>query len=128
VGDAQGYLFPPVWGADSFSNGAGMNRLLMAMRFIKHNMPLGVDHSTPQLSDEQAFDVAAFILSKPRPEKADLDKDFPARWNKPIDAAFPPYVDGAPADQHKYGPFPPLAENARKLAAEHAQKRKAEAK
>ncbi len=125
VGDAQGYLFPPVWGADSFSNGAGMNRLLMAMRFIKHNMPLGVDHSTPQLSDEQAFDVAAFILSKPRPEKADLDKDFPARWNKPIDAAFPPYVDGAPADQHKYGPFPPLAENARKLAAEHAQKQKA---
>lgn len=127
VGDAKGYIFPPVWGADSFNNGAGMNRLLMAMRFIKHNMPQGVSYSVPLLSDEQAFDVAGYILSKPRPEKANLEQDFPARWNKPIDAAFPPYVDGAPADQHKYGPFPPLAEQARKRAAEHAQQQKATA-
>jgi len=37
------------------------------------------------------------------------------RWNKPVDAAFPPYVDGAPAEQHRYGPFPPLAENMGKI-------------
>lgn len=119
-GDAQGYRFPPLWGPDSFNEGAGMNRLLMAMRFIKHNMPHGVTHRTTVLSDDEAFDVAGYIVAKPRPEKKHLDKDFPARWNKPIDAAFPPYVDDAPADQHKYGPFPPLAEKARAVAAARA--------
>lgn len=126
-GDALGYQFPPLWGADSFNTGAGMNRILMAMRFIKHNMPLGVNHGTTVLSDEEAFDVAGYVVSKPRPEKKNLERDFPARWNKPIDAAFPPYVDGAPADQHKYGPFPPLAEKARMLAAARAEMIKARA-
>ncbi|HJW03438.1 MAG TPA: c-type cytochrome [Azospira sp.] len=124
-GDAQGYQFPPVWGPDSFNTGAGMNRILMAMRFIKHDMPLGASHTNTVLSDEEAFDVAGYIVAKPRPEKADLEKDFPARWNKPIDAAFPPYVDGMPADQHKYGPFPPLAEKAKELAAKHTAEIKA---
>ena len=124
-GDAQGYLFPALWGPDSFNNGAGMNRLLMAMRFIKHNMPQGVTHASTMLTDEEAFDLAGYVVSKPRPVKANLEKDFPARWNKPIDAAFPPYVDGMPADQHKYGPFPPLADLARKAAAQRAEERKA---
>lgn len=119
VGDALGYTFPPLWGADSFNYGAGMNRLVMATRFIKHNMPQGVTHAAPLLSDDEAYDVAAFVLSKPRPAKAGLDKDFPARWNKPIDAAFPPYVDDASADQHRYGPYPPLAELAKQRAAQH---------
>ncbi|ANQ85844.1 cytochrome c family protein [Azoarcus olearius] len=121
AGDAQGYIFPPLWGPDTFNNGAGMNRILTAVRFIKHNMPQGVNYQSPVLSDDEAFDVAGYILSKARPVKANLEKDFPARWNKPIDAAFPPYVDGAPADQHKYGPFPPLAEKAREMAAKHAE-------
>jgi thiosulfate dehydrogenase len=120
VGDAQGYAFPPVWGPDSFNTGAGMNRILMAMRFIKHNMPLGARHNATLISDEEAFDVAGYIMSKPRPEKANLDQDFPARWNKPIDAAFPPYVQGGTPDQHKFGPFPPLAEVARQMAAKRA--------
>ena len=124
-GDAQGYLFPAVWGPDSFNNGAGLNRLLTTMRFLKQNMPQGASHKATVLTDDEAYDVAAYVVSKPRPVKAHLDRDFPARWNKPIDAAFPPYVDGAPADQHKYGPFQPLAENARKIAAEHAAKLKA---
>lgn len=125
LGDAQGYVFPPLWGKDSFNNGAGMNRIITATRFIRHNMPQGVNHTTAILTDDEAFDVAAYMLSQPRPLKANLEKDFPARWNKPIDAAFPPYVDGAPADQHKYGPFPPLAEKARELAARHAEEVKA---
>lgn len=114
-GEAKGYTFPPLWGKDTFNNGAGMNRLLTAASFIKTNMPLGSSHGQAQLTDEQSYDVAGFILSKPRPIKANLDKDFPARWNKPVDAAFPPYVDGAPAEQHKYGPFQPLFENMKRL-------------
>ena len=123
VGDAQGYVFPPLWGDDTFNNGAGMNRLLTAARFIKHNMPQGTTHLAPVLSDDEAYDVAAYVLSKPRPVKAGLERDFPARWNKPIDAAFPPYVDGAPADQHRFGPYPPLMD----LAKQRAQARTAAA-
>ena len=114
AGSAQGYVFPPLWGKDSFNNGAGMNRLLTATRFIRHNMPQGTTFKAPVLTDDEAFDVAAYVLSQPRPVKAGLDKDFPARWNKPVDAAFPPYVDGAPADQHRFGPYPPLLEAAKK--------------
>lgn len=119
-GDAQGYIFPPLWGPDSFNTGAGMNRLLMATRYVRHNMPQGATHLAPQLNDDEAYDVAAFVLSQPRPAKANLEADFPARWNKPIDAAFPPYVLGFNADQHKYGPFPPMAERQRQLTAQRA--------
>lgn len=114
-GDAQGYTFPPLWGNDTFNNGAGMNRMIMATRFIKHNMPLGSSHDAPQLSDDEAYDVAAFMLSKPRPVKANLEADFPARWNKPVDSAFPPYLLGASPDQHRFGPFPPLAEKQKQM-------------
>lgn len=115
AGSASGYTFPPLWGRDSFNNGAGMNRLLFAAAFVKTNMPLGTTHGQPQLTDDQAYDVAAYMLSQPRPEKANLDRDFPARWNKPVDAAFPPYVAGGTPDQHKYGPFGPLQEKMKTL-------------
>ncbi len=68
------------------------------------------------LNGDEAYDVTAFMLSKPRPIKAHLEADFPARWNKPIDAAFPPRMLGATADQHRYGPFPPLAGKQRQMA------------
>ena len=115
-GDAQGYTFPPLWGPDSFNNGAGMNRLLTTTRFIRQNMPLGASHTATLLNDDEAYDVTAFVLSKPRPLKAHLQADFPARWNKPIDAAFPPYLLGFTADQHRYGPFAPLADKQREMA------------
>jgi thiosulfate dehydrogenase len=38
---ADGYVFPPLWGPDSFNDGAGMHRVLTAARFIKAKMPLG---------------------------------------------------------------------------------------
>lgn len=114
AGDAQGYAIPPVWGPDSFNTGAGMHRLAMATRFILANMPPGASHDAPQLTLDEAYDVAAFINSHPRPEKAGLERDFPARWNKPVDAPFPPYLLGT-ADQHKYGPFPPLLEQQRRM-------------
>ena len=62
-GDGR-YLFPPLWGPQSFNNGAGMNRQTTAAGFIKHKMPFGADDS---LSDEEAWDVAGFVLAQPRP-------------------------------------------------------------
>lgn len=85
-------------------------------------MPQGTAHDKPQLTEEQAFDVAGYVLSKPRPIKAGLDKDFPARWNKPVDAAFPPYVTGATAEDHRFGPFQPLQEKMKELKDELKKK------
>lgn len=59
-----GYLFPPLWGPQSFNSGAGMTRHATAAGFIKHKMPRGAGDT---LTDDEAWDVAAFILSKPRP-------------------------------------------------------------
>jgi thiosulfate dehydrogenase len=71
-----GYAFPPLWGADSFNDGAGMARLITAATFIHSNMPDGVDYLHPRLSPEEAWDVAALMISRPRPHRAGL-KDFP---------------------------------------------------
>jgi thiosulfate dehydrogenase len=101
---ADGYVFPPLWGSDSFNDGAGMHRVLTAARFIKAKMPLG----QADLTDDQAFDVAAYINSKPRPQMADLDRDYPDRSTKPIDGPYGPYADDFPIEQHRFGPFPPI--------------------
>jgi thiosulfate dehydrogenase len=78
-------------------------------------MPAGTTFADPVISDEDAYDVAAFINSQPRPEKADLDKDFPDRLKKPVDAPFPPWIDGFSAEQHKYGPFEPIRQKVKEL-------------
>jgi thiosulfate dehydrogenase len=54
----NGYQFPPLWGPDSYNNGAGMARLLSAAAFVKHNMPFGTTYASPVLSDEDSYDVA----------------------------------------------------------------------
>jgi thiosulfate dehydrogenase len=66
-GDADGYSFPPLWGPDSFNDGAGMDRFDRAVSFIRHNMPRGVDPAHPQLSLQQAWDVVAYLRAQPRP-------------------------------------------------------------
>ncbi|MET0674981.1 MAG: c-type cytochrome [Bradyrhizobium sp.] len=100
-----GYMMPPLWGPDSFNDGAGMARLITAANFLHFNMPHGADYLNPQLSVEQAWDVAAFVISQPRPKKAGLDKDFPNLLQKPVDTPYGPYADGFSERQHKYGPF-----------------------
>lgn len=54
--------FPPLWGPKSFNDGAGMNTKMAS--FVKANMPQDKPGS---LSDQQAIDVAAYVLSHPRP-------------------------------------------------------------
>jgi thiosulfate dehydrogenase len=49
---ALGYMVPPLWGPDSFNDGAGMNRLITAANFIHFNMPNGTEYDHPRLSPE----------------------------------------------------------------------------
>jgi thiosulfate dehydrogenase len=105
--DAEdGYVFPPLWGPDSFNDGAGMARVLTAARFIKARMPLG----EPTLTNDEAFDVAGYINAQPRPHMENLDRDYPKRAEKPIDSPYGPYADPFPQDQHRFGPFKPIEE------------------
>jgi thiosulfate dehydrogenase len=105
VGDAQGYLIPPLWGPDSYNDGAGIARLINAANFVHSNMPNGTTWKQPVLSPADAWDVAAYIDSQPRSHKANLGRDFPNRLQKPVDTAYGPYADNFSEAQHKYGPF-----------------------
>ena len=105
-----GYMVPPLWGPDSFNDGAGMARLINAANFVHFNMPHGVDYLDPRLSVADAWDVAAYVVSQPRPHKAGSDKDFPDLLLKPVDAPFGPYADKFSEKVHKYGPFAAIRE------------------
>ncbi|MCX7513165.1 c-type cytochrome [Frateuria hangzhouensis] len=59
------YVFPPLWGPDSFNWGAGMHELDKAAAFIRANMPLSRGGS---LSEQQAWDVAMFMDAHERPQ------------------------------------------------------------
>lgn len=62
--EGTNYVFPPLWGRQSYNAGAGMHRVHTAAAFIKSHMPPDM----PKLLDDQnAWDVAAFINSRPRP-------------------------------------------------------------
>ena len=113
-----GYQFPPLWGPDSFNDGAGMDRLLTAAAFAKHNMPVGTTFDAPVLTDDDAYDVAGYVASQPRPEKPNSDKDYPDRLQKPVDTAYGPFADGFGAEQHKYGPYEPIRARRKELAGQ----------
>lgn len=76
-GTKQGalYAFPPLWGKDSYNWGAGMHTIDNAAAFIKANMPLGKPKS---LSDQEAWDVAAFVNSHERPQDPRFSGDIKA--------------------------------------------------
>jgi thiosulfate dehydrogenase len=57
--------FPPLWGPASFNDGAGMHRLTTMAGFVRYNMP---QNAPGTLTDRQAYDVAAYVLSHSRPK------------------------------------------------------------
>ncbi len=58
------YAFPSLAGPASFNWGAGMTSVTTLAGFVKANMPLDQGYS---LSDQDAWDVAAFVDSRVRP-------------------------------------------------------------
>lgn len=102
--DGIQYTYPPLWGEHSYNIGAGLYRLSRLAGYVKYNMPLGTAYPNAQLSDEEAWDVAAYINSQPRPAR-DLSRDWPKIGEKPVDHPFGPYADPFSEEQHKYGPW-----------------------
>jgi thiosulfate dehydrogenase len=95
--DSSGYVFPPLWGDNSFNVSAGLYRLTRMAGYIKANMPQTATSET-QLTDED---------TQPRPIKKFVD-DWPDIKQKPIDHPFGPYDDEFTESQHKLGPFKPI--------------------
>uniref|UniRef100_UPI004047DCC8 c-type cytochrome n=1 Tax=Aliarcobacter sp. TaxID=2321116 RepID=UPI004047DCC8 len=103
-GLANGYLYPALWGTDdTYNKGAGMYRVLKAADFIKSNMPLGATKENPILTDEEAYNVAAYMNldSHYRPEKINRNSDFPDEKVKAPDV----YRPSIETKEYQFGPF-----------------------
>lgn len=73
--------YPPLWGDQSFTIGAGMARTATAAAFIHARMPFDQPGT---VDSADAVTVAAYISSRPRPDFAGKEHDWP--------------LGGAPAD------------------------------
>lgn len=85
------FIYPPLWGDESFNIGAGMARTYTAAAFVQRNMPIGFHEKFPLgqggLSVQDAVDVAEYFTHQPRPDFPDKVKDWP-NDKKPADARY----------------------------------------
>lgn len=63
-GQGRWPIAPPLWGVESFNDGAGMHTVRKMAAFVQHNMP---QNRMGTLSPQDAYDVAGFIHQQPRP-------------------------------------------------------------
>jgi thiosulfate dehydrogenase len=103
------YIYPPLWGDNSYNTGASFFRLSRLAGFIRYNMPWGADYRKMELSNEEAWDISAYINSQPRPV-GNFPEDWPDISLKPVDNPLGPFIDSYPAQTHKYGPFLPMVQ------------------
>jgi thiosulfate dehydrogenase len=101
--DAKGTpIAPPLWGEQSFSIGASMAREERAAAFIRHNMPLDRPGT---LTDDQAWDIAAYITSLPRMDLPGKELDYPS-GKTPPDAPYATKAGFTPARRVAVYPRP----------------------
>ncbi|QUJ67916.1 c-type cytochrome [Photobacterium sp. GJ3] len=96
---ADRYVFPPLWGEDSYNWGAGMHQINTAAAFIKANMPLGMGNT---LTDQEAWDVAMYIDSQDRPQDPRFTGNVKETAEK-YHSHQGMYGKPSPADQHVLG-------------------------
>ena len=107
------YVYPPLWGKNSYQPGSSMHRVIKQAQWLKANMPYDkVLLGQPFLTDEQALDIAAFvnddqIHKRPNPKTF----DYPNVAEKAIDYDKGPFADSFSITQHKYGPYKPIIEH-----------------
>lgn len=67
-------LAPPLWGPRSYNVGAGMANINTLASFVHALMPID---RAQRLTPQQAFDVAAYIDTRPRPAFPARSRDWP---------------------------------------------------
>lgn len=105
--DDVAFVYPPLWGPESYRTGSSMSRLSLLARFVKSNMPYSDSSRSPSLTDNEAWDVAAYINSQDRPSWSGKSP-FADPLEKPFDFPLGPYRDGFSDAQHRLGPFKPI--------------------
>jgi thiosulfate dehydrogenase len=74
----------PLWGPDSWNDGAGAGRVYTLAGIVRYTMP----YLNPgSLTDEEAQEVSAFINAKPRPRYPYKERDYVGS-KVPIDAVY----------------------------------------
>ena len=133
--DQQRFLFPAVWGNDSFGLMSGAGRLATLVTLVYGTMPrdrVNIMDPTTRLPQQDAWDVAAYLLSNDHPfnerhvaDWTGVGPDGMPNWlRKPASASYDftmPRVanDGSATDdpkrppmfpraQHTFGPFQPI--------------------
>jgi thiosulfate dehydrogenase len=79
--NGQGHLpddGPPLWGDESFTTGSSMAHTDVLASFVHRFMPKG----NPDLTTAQALDVAAYVLSHPRPQMKSMGSSNPSNEGK----------------------------------------------
>jgi thiosulfate dehydrogenase len=72
-GEGRPEAYPPVWGSNSYNDGAGMSHNAKFAAWIQYNMPVQRPNT---LSAQQAWDIAAYVNSQPRPKFNDAYKTY----------------------------------------------------
>ena len=83
-GQGQPPAIPALWGPMSYSIGASMARERVAASFIRHQMP---QNQRGSLTDQQAYDLAAFVNSHARPDTPGKERDWP-KGKAPADVPY----------------------------------------
>ncbi|HTE27276.1 c-type cytochrome [Flavitalea sp.] len=112
--DSTAYFYPPLWGKNSYNTGAGLFRLSHFAGYIRYNMPFDAQVNVALLTDQEAWDVAAFVNTQSRPQKKFI-ADWPDISWKPFDYPFGPYADSFSEHQHKFGSFGPIWQENEKM-------------
>ena len=85
------YVFPPLWGDQSYNIGAGIAKTSTAAGFVKNDMPMANTLHYPigagGLSDQDAIDVAEYFTHMPRPDFPAKIYDWP-KGGKPKDSRY----------------------------------------
>ena len=82
--DGTGSVAPPVVGRGSYSIGAGMARQQVLATFLRWNMPYD---SAGTLAAQDAADIAAWLLRRPRLDHPGKERDWP-NGDAPADVAY----------------------------------------
>ena len=75
-GQGEAGQYPPLWGPDSFNDGAGMGRVYTSAAFVREAMPYGYAHTVTDWDDVQ--DIAGYMNGHDRPSLDRKPKDWPA--------------------------------------------------
>jgi thiosulfate dehydrogenase len=74
----------PLWGPGSFNIGSGMARVRVMAAFVHRHMPFDLPGT---MAAQDAFDVSAYVTSRPRPDLPGKELDWP-KGDPPVDVAY----------------------------------------